>query len=327
MKVWLSSAGISGFQVKFDVLTGITGYIQKTLMYGEPYSSDQVQSWDVSQDFEINKMIAKADPTGQHIAFLSFQSEHMSGAIETQEFGTEAFVHTVGADPDPYEGLWRNWTFEARIIGFNVTNSYDNGANQISRITQLAPITNTHDCESTEEETIRVPSGVSYVVNHASKINWRVKSTMKLFNDRDCLDVSTGRYNIWNYTDGDNGAANYKYVSLKSAETKDDDGFTRFTVQLDPDTGAYFRQAMENPHKLAVVKRYFVGLRDEDWYHAKGGIFATSDPEDYRWFTTEPVTVTFNCDTGREEYYPFSNGTKCINYDWCGNNYRENFYH
>ena len=59
----------------------------------------------------------------------------MSGAIETKEFGTETFIHTIGADPDPYEGLWRNWTFEARIIGFNVTNSYNSGANQISRIT------------------------------------------------------------------------------------------------------------------------------------------------------------------------------------------------
>ena len=61
-------------------------------------------------------------------------------------------MHSLNVDPDPYEGLWRNWTFYARIIGFNVTTSKDNGLNEVARISQFNPITNEHDCETTDED-------------------------------------------------------------------------------------------------------------------------------------------------------------------------------
>ena len=79
-----------------------------------------------------------------------------------------------------------------------------------------------------------MPSRSSYTVDHDDEIVWRIKSTMKLFADRDCIGADTGRYTVWNYTDGDNGKANDSYVSLTAAETKDADGFTKFSVNLDP---------------------------------------------------------------------------------------------
>ena len=79
-----------------------------------------------------------------------------------------------------------------------------------------------------------MPSRTSYTVDHDDEIVWRIKSTMKLFADRDCIEAGTGMYNVWNYTDGDNGIANDSYVSLTPAETKDADGFTKFSVTLDP---------------------------------------------------------------------------------------------
>ena len=97
VKVWLNSEGISGFQVKFDVLSGITGYAQKVFLYGEPYVQDQIEVWDIPDGFEINGMTAKADLNGNHLLYLQFVAQNISGNTETAEFGTEAFVHNLNA--------------------------------------------------------------------------------------------------------------------------------------------------------------------------------------------------------------------------------------
>ena len=72
VKVWLNSDGISGFQVKFNVLPGISGFAQKVFLYGEPYVLDQIEEWDIADGFEINSMTAKADLSGNHLVYLQF---------------------------------------------------------------------------------------------------------------------------------------------------------------------------------------------------------------------------------------------------------------
>ena len=42
IRAWLNSEGISGIQVKFDTLSGITGFPWKTFIYGEPHVLDEI---------------------------------------------------------------------------------------------------------------------------------------------------------------------------------------------------------------------------------------------------------------------------------------------
>ena len=112
------------------------------------------------------------------------------------------------------------------------------------------------------------PDSKSYIVDHDDKIYWRIKSTLKLFHDYDCYNADTGRYRVWNYTDGDNGIANSNYVRLYNEKWIDDEGFRWFYVLVNPKKGQYFRQAMENSHKLAVVRQYLIGHLNQNAYGA-----------------------------------------------------------
>ena len=77
---------------------------------------------------------------------------------------------------------------------------------------------------------------------------------------------------------------------------------------------------MNNYHNLSIIKRYFIDERPDDWWY-KG--IRSDERESYRWLALiDPVEVRYECSPTREEYWPISNGTKCINYNWCGLNYR-----
>ena len=64
---------------------------------------------------------------------------------------------------------------------------------------------------------------------------------------------------------------------------------------------------MNNNHTLAIGKKYWM-IGDQ-----------------YRYVYSDTFSIGFECDN-RTEDYPHAFNDKCYNYDWCGNNYRKNFF-
>ena len=124
-----------------------------------------------------------------------------------------------------------------------------------------------------------------------------------------------GGYRVWNYTDNADSRAHTGYVKLNRQNSIDEEGFTSYTLSLNPDNGSRFRLAMNNEHNLGIAKRYFIDERPDDWWTS--GI-NSDERESYRWLYFEDVIqVNFRCTPSRDEYWPYANGTKCINYSWC----------
>ena len=71
---------------------------------------------------------------------------------------------------------------------------------------------------------------------------------------------------------------------------------------------------MNNIHTLALGKRYRVWTYGNNYEN--------------RNIETSTFSIEFTCNV-TDENYPYvtaANETKCVNYDWCGNNYRVDFY-
>ena len=65
--MWQSSAGISGFQLVFEAITGISGWAPQTYFFGEPDLIDNYQKWDISEGHEIRSITAHADIDGNYL--------------------------------------------------------------------------------------------------------------------------------------------------------------------------------------------------------------------------------------------------------------------
>ena len=70
IRMWQSSAGISGFQLVFEAITGISGWAPQTYFFGEPDLIDNYQKWDISEGHEIRSITAHADIDGNYLQYL-----------------------------------------------------------------------------------------------------------------------------------------------------------------------------------------------------------------------------------------------------------------
>lgn len=104
-----------------------------------------------------------------------------------------------------------------------------------------------------------------------------MKSYMSIF-EMDCL--LKGGYQVWNYTDDADSRANTGYVSLNRQNSIDEEGFTSYSLSVNPNNGGRFRLAMNNAHNFGIAKRYFIDERPDDWWES--GI-SSSERESYRY--------------------------------------------
>ena len=85
--MWQSSAGISGFQLVFEAISGISGWPPQTYFFGEPDLIDNYQKWDISEGHEIRSITAHADIGGNYLQYLQFVTRNYLGEVEEKEFG------------------------------------------------------------------------------------------------------------------------------------------------------------------------------------------------------------------------------------------------
>ena len=89
-----------------------------------------------------------------------------------------------------------------------------------------------------------------------------------------------GNYRVWNYTDNADSRADTGYVNLNRQDSTDEEGFTSYSLSVNPNNGNRFRRAMNNEHTFGIAKRYFIDERPDDWWTS--GI-NSDERESYRW--------------------------------------------